>query len=147
MLLALLKRIVLEMVFCFTYCKMNQRFILWRLLFCWYIQDDKYIYIEYLCVLSIFDAVCKWWWWWFLADCSRLAGKHEQRAAPSDADCDQLELQATSLLIKTFKTKLLLAFYANLLSAALAAPAASKRGLWEVFLEMSPSSSCFTLQL
>lgn len=48
---------MLEIAFCFTYCKMNQRFILWRLLFCWYIQYDKYIYIEYLCVLSIFDAV------------------------------------------------------------------------------------------
>lgn len=34
-----------------------------------------------------------------MADCSRLAGEHEQRGA----GCDQLELQATSLLIQTLK--------------------------------------------
>lgn len=36
-----------------------------------------------------------------MADCSRLAGEHEQRGA----GCDQLELQATSLLIQTLKKK------------------------------------------
>lgn len=49
-----------------------------------------------------------------MADCSRLAGEHEQRGA----GCDQLELQATSLLIQTLKKKqkknnLLSAFYAK----------------------------------
>lgn len=54
MLLALLKRIV----FCFTYCKMNQRFILWRLLFWWYIQYDRLIqYIEYVCYLYLMQYV------------------------------------------------------------------------------------------
>lgn len=57
MLLALLKRTVLEIVFCFTYCKMNQRFILWRLLFCWYTQYDRYIYIEYVCYLYLMQYV------------------------------------------------------------------------------------------
>lgn len=97
MLLALLKRIVLEIVFCFTYCKMNQRFILWRLLFCWYIQYDRYIYIEYVCYLYLMQYVnvmmISGWLFMF-------SRRHEQCAARSD----QVELQATSLLIQTFKT-------------------------------------------
>lgn len=57
MLLALLKKNLLEIMFCFTYCKMNQRFILWRLLFCWYIQYDRYIYIEYVFYLYLMQYV------------------------------------------------------------------------------------------
>lgn len=82
MLLALSKRkrAALEIVFCFTYCKMNQRFILWRLLFCWYWQYDRSIYILNMCVVYIWCSMRLWWLGRISGWLFTLTGQHEHRA-------------------------------------------------------------------
>lgn len=128
MLLALLRRTVLEIVFCFTYCKMNQRFILWRLLFCWYIQYDRYIYIEYEFYLYLMQYVnlmmMRISGWLFTCSWRKV----EHRAT----------WKLPHFLFRLAK-QMSFCFYAK----STAALSASRRELWEMFLEIFPS--CFVV--
>lgn len=76
-------------------------------------NTTKNIYIEYLCVLSIFDAVCNCddddGDFWLIVHVWRRTRAKQRRP---------VELRATSRLIYTLKTKLLSASYANVSSAA-----------------------------
>lgn len=123
MLLALSKRkrAALEIVFCFTYCKMNQRFILWRLLFCWYWHYDRSLYILNMCVIYIWCSMWLWWLgrisgWLFMFSRTTRASRH---------------MKATSLPVQTGESKSLSAF----MQTSVAASAAGRRGLWEMFQE------------